>query len=922
MISACTEANDELDVTLPEDGGKGYKVLISSTPNDAGSVSVDPSRKVEKGTPVALTVTKKTGYKFAGLTVTTKTGDISLSSSEPPYTFTMPGADVTVRVVFVEVEAGDPTGGLYSVTIKTGDNGSVSASSAYAVEGTPVTLTVSPSMGFKLKETSLTVTGASESPVEVTGSGNKYTFTMPKENVTVRAEFEELPPGQYTVSVDSGLEHGSIGAAVNEDSATSAKENYTVTLTVTPAEGYQLDSGPTVTKGGGGDVTVSGSGPYTFTMPAENVTVTAQFTPITYTVAYDGNASGVVGSTTSSTHTYDVEKALTANGFSRTGYNFTGWNTASGGGGTSYTAGQSVTNLSSTNNETVTLYAQWTAIQYTVTFNADGGSPDIQTKKVNSGASVSTDNMPAEPTKANYTFGGWYTQQSGGGTQFTALTTVAADITVYAKWTAVPGSTTIPINNPGSVIPSGWNYSSSSSTVTITTTGNYTIIGTTTANRVVVAANVTANITLNGVSIDVSGVSNACAFYITPGAVANITLASGATNTLKSNGQSAGLQAPAGATLSIASAAGPGSTNGTLDVYAGATGAGLGGGNGQIGGTITITGGTVKATSYNPIITDAGAGGAAIGGGSGAAGGSITISGGAVTATGSANATPAGGGAGIGGGYQGDGGTITISGGTVTAYTKSKDWGAAAIGGGGHNVNNTNPGGGEAGIILISGGTVTATGGPNSAGIGSGYHTRNSNNNGSITINGTAKVTANGGGGGAGIGGSHRSAGGNITINGAAQVTATCNDTGGAGIGGGYTCAGGNITIGGTAKVTATGGLFGGAGIGGGYNGGVAGTITIGGSAQVTAKGGDRSPGIGSGFNTGTGSASNITINGIKVSGNASTGVSAGSRGNGEGTNGTDGVKTISLGTLGNSNATGTATSGQNTRCAIGEGDY
>jgi uncharacterized repeat protein (TIGR02543 family) len=40
-----------------------------------------------------------------------------------------------------------------------------------------------------------------------------------------------------------------------------------------------------------------------------------------------------------------------------------------------------------------------------------------------------------------YTFGGWYTAISGGGTSFTAGTTVTANITVYAKWTAIPATT-------------------------------------------------------------------------------------------------------------------------------------------------------------------------------------------------------------------------------------------------------------------------------------------------------------------------------------------------------------------------------------------------------------------------------------------------------------------------------------------------
>jgi uncharacterized repeat protein (TIGR02543 family) len=110
----------------------------------------------------------------------------------------------------------------------------------------------------------------------------------------------------------------------------------------------------------------------------------------------------------------------------RSGYSFGGWYTSTGGGGTQFTATTTVAN-------TITVYAKWTA-QYTVTFNADGGTPATQTRTVNSGASAGSSDMPSEPNKSGYTFDGWYTVSGGGGTQFTATTPVTGNITVYAKW--------------------------------------------------------------------------------------------------------------------------------------------------------------------------------------------------------------------------------------------------------------------------------------------------------------------------------------------------------------------------------------------------------------------------------------------------------------------------------------------------------
>ena len=88
----------------------------------------------------------------------------------------------------------------------------------------------------------------------------------------------------------------------------------------------------------------------------------------TYTIKYDGNGANG-GSTASSTHSYDTAKNLTANGYTRTDYAFTGWNTEKNGSGTFYTDKASVKNLTSTNGGTITLYAQWKSVTATLSKN-------------------------------------------------------------------------------------------------------------------------------------------------------------------------------------------------------------------------------------------------------------------------------------------------------------------------------------------------------------------------------------------------------------------------------------------------------------------------------------------------------------------------------------------------------------------------
>lgn len=281
-------------------------------------------------------------------------------------------------------------------------------------------------------------------------------------------------------------------------------------------------------------------------------------------------------------------------------------------------------------------------------------------------------------------------------------------------------------------------------------------------NRIVVPSGSVANITLNNVKLDMSDSDSTCAFDMT-GATVNLTLAG--ENTLKSGNECAGLQVPDGAALIITE-----ESTGSLTA-SGDEGAGIGGGNGSVGGSITINGGSVKASGG-----DASAG---IGGGQDRAGGTITINGGTVLAKGGADA------AGIGGGSNRAGGIITINGGSITAIAGNA---SAGIGGGN---------GGSGGIITISGGKVEAKGGEFS---------------------------------GAGIGGSVGAEGGTISISGGTVLAKGGGNTefvggafGAAGIGGGPGCKGVSIIIsGGTViargggNTTGTSGAYGGAGIGSG----------------------------------------------------------------------------------------------------------
>ena len=161
---------------------------------------------------------------------------------------------------------------------------------------------------------------------------------------------------------------------------------------------------------------------YTFTSwaPEGNIpkgstgdkTFTANWTPNKYTVNFHSNYG--TDSILTQEFTYDTSQNLTANTFTRTGYTFNGWNTDSNGTGTNYTDGQSVTNLSDQNNAIINLYAKWQVINYSITYELNGGSvTSPNPERYNIESETFTLN---NPSKQNYDFTGWT------GTDLSAIT--------------------------------------------------------------------------------------------------------------------------------------------------------------------------------------------------------------------------------------------------------------------------------------------------------------------------------------------------------------------------------------------------------------------------------------------------------------------------------------------------------------------
>lgn len=306
-----TMPDGDVTISVTKDA-KTYAVKVADANKDTLKITSPEADldKVAEGTSVTVVATPKDGYTLTADGVVVTYGDNQTLKATPDtekantYTFAMPAGDATVSAAFEEVKK-------YNVTVAgTVENGTVGVEPKTAAAKDVVTVTVTPNTNFKYTDGSLKATytdGGTKKEINdfkaVDGKENTYTFEMPAADVTVSAEFEAVKVETYSVTTNS-TEYGKVTA----DKTTGVKAGETVTLTVEPVDNDSMltklaenglaikDSKDTVISYKAGEK----ANTYTFTMPADNVTVTAQFTIVEYGIttevepAEDGTITGTI----------------------------------------------------------------------------------------------------------------------------------------------------------------------------------------------------------------------------------------------------------------------------------------------------------------------------------------------------------------------------------------------------------------------------------------------------------------------------------------------------------------------------------------------------------------------------------------------------------------------------------------------------
>ena len=400
---------------------QSYSVAVSSADESKGTVTGAGS--YDSGTVATVTATPITGYEFVNWTkgedevskvnpyVFTVTEDVSLTANFKASTFT-----ISYELDGGQLAEGDTNPGEYTIedediklknptkagytfagwlkegdetpsteaTIATGTTGNLKFTAQWTIN--QYTITFETDGGTTIAPIKQDFNTPVTAPANPTKEG--YTFagwdkdvpeTMPAGDMTITAQWTI---NQYTITFDT--DGGTTIAPITQNYATD------VTAPADPTkEGYTF---------AGWDKDVPE------TMPAGDMTITAQWTINQYTITFDTD-----GGTTIAPIKQDFNTPVTAPADpTKEGYTFAGWD-------------KDVPETMPAGDMTIT--AQWTINQYTITFDTDGGTT-IAPITQNYATDVTA---PADPTKEGYTFVGW--------DKAVPTKMPAEDMTITAQWT-------------------------------------------------------------------------------------------------------------------------------------------------------------------------------------------------------------------------------------------------------------------------------------------------------------------------------------------------------------------------------------------------------------------------------------------------------------------------------------------------------
>lgn len=163
------------------------------------------------------------------------------------------------------------------------------------------------------------------------------------------------------------------------------------------------------------------------------ITLYAKWRVHSYRVVYNGNGATSGTMSKAKQCKYGKSYKLAVNKFKKKNYVFVGWNTQKDGSGRMIKNKGKIKNLTTKDNTTITLYAQWNKKSYTITYMLNGGIQILDNPTVYY-ADTKTFRLNS-PEREGYTFEGWYTDSNFQNRITKVAKGTKKNLTLFAKWT-------------------------------------------------------------------------------------------------------------------------------------------------------------------------------------------------------------------------------------------------------------------------------------------------------------------------------------------------------------------------------------------------------------------------------------------------------------------------------------------------------
>ena len=243
-----TTIADDLGIEL-DYPGMYYELTLLANPNEGGSVTGEGMQ--QHGSEVTVSAVPNEGFIFVNWT----DSDQQEVSDEAEFTFVMPDADYSLTANF---EEGAPETFALTLLASPEDGGIVSGAGEYE-QGEEVMVNATSNEGFAFVNWTL--------EDDIVSTDAAFTYTMPAADVTLTAHFEEETPDIYTLTLEADPAEGG-----TVDGAGEYEEGTIINVTASPADNYIFLNWVDID---GNEVSTDAT--FDFTMPAEDITLVAQF---------------------------------------------------------------------------------------------------------------------------------------------------------------------------------------------------------------------------------------------------------------------------------------------------------------------------------------------------------------------------------------------------------------------------------------------------------------------------------------------------------------------------------------------------------------------------------------------------------------------------------------------------------------------